>query len=74
VIASEEFVRKHGLEAKAVEILALEMATDLPTSFNDDCIKMVGFDMTKLAADKAFQKSGIRPQDVQVVELHDCFR
>ena len=22
---------------------------------------------------KAFQKAGITPQDVQVVELHDCF-
>ena len=75
VLASEDFVKKHNLQARAVEILALEMATDLPTSFQDqaDCMKIVGFDMSQLAARKAFQKAGIRPEDVQVVELHDCF-
>ena len=50
------------------------MATDLPSTFQEkDCTKIVGFDMTQLAARKAFQKAGITPQDVQVVELHDCF-
>lgn len=74
ILASEDFVRKNGLESKAVEIVALEMATDLPSSFtNPDCMKIVGFDMSQLAARKAFQKAGITPQDVQVVELHDCF-
>lgn len=75
IIASEEFVHKYKLESKAVEILALEMATDLKDTFTPgtDCIKIVGFDMTRLAATKAFKKAGIRPTDVQVVELHDCF-
>lgn len=76
VIASEEFVKKHKLEDRAVEIVALEMATDLPAAFNEnqsDCMKLVGFEMSQLAARKAFQKAGIKPQDVQVVELHDCF-
>jgi len=76
VIASEEFVKKHKLEDRAVEIVALEMATDLPDIFDEnrtDCIKIAGYDMSQLAARKAFQKAGIKPQDVQVVELHDCF-
>lgn len=43
VLASEGFVRKHGLEAKAVEIIAQEMVTDLSTTFEENsCIKMVG--------------------------------
>lgn len=29
--------------------------------------------MTKLAADKLFSKTSIKPEDVDVVELHDCF-
>lgn len=51
------------------------MATDLKSSFSKDadCIRMVGYDMSKLAAQKAFQKAAIKPTDVQVVELHDCF-
>ncbi|KAJ9584698.1 hypothetical protein L9F63_020959 [Diploptera punctata] len=33
----------------------------------------VGYDMTKTAADKLYQKTHHKPQDVDVVELHDCF-
>ena len=33
----------------------------------------VGYDMTKKAAEMVFDKSGYTPQDVDVVELHDCF-
>ncbi|KAL9950364.1 hypothetical protein ACROYT_G042852 [Oculina patagonica] len=74
VLASEEFVKKHGLESKAVEIVGMEMATDLKSTFHEDsAIKVVGYDMTKTAAQKLFQKAGMSPNDVQVVELHDCF-
>lgn len=42
VLASEEFVRRNGLEKKAVEIIAQEMITDLTTTFEENsCIKMV---------------------------------
>ncbi|XP_047582105.1 sterol carrier protein 2 isoform X2 [Lutra lutra] len=74
ILASEAFVRKHGLESKAVEILAQEMVTDLPSSFKENSIiKMVGFDMSKEAARKCYEKSGLRPSDIDVIELHDCF-
>jgi len=74
ILATEEFVRAHGLEQQAVEILGMEMATDLPSTFSDrSCMKIVGYDMTKKAADMLFQKTNYRPQDVDVVELHDCF-
>ena len=33
----------------------------------------VGYDMTKAAATALFSKSSYRPDDVDVVELHDCF-
>lgn len=29
--------------------------------------------MTKEAARKCYEKSGLRPTDVDVIELHDCF-
>ena len=29
--------------------------------------------MSKMAAQIAFKKAGITPDDIQVVELHDCF-
>lgn len=74
ILASEQFVKENKLEDRAVEIIGIEMATDLPSTFKDkSCIKAVGFDMTKMAADTLFKKSGLSPSDVQVVELHDCF-
>jgi len=74
IVASEEFVRTHGLEAQAVEILGMAMVTDMPSTFDEkSMIKMVGSDMTKKAAQSVYQQSGIGPEDVDVVELHDCF-
>ncbi|GJQ72002.1 Scpx [Trypoxylus dichotomus] len=74
VLASERFVRSHGLEAQAVEIVAMEMATDLQTTFTErSLMKIAGCDMTKTAAQRAYAKAGVGPDDVQVVELHDCF-
>ncbi len=74
VLASEDFVRKHKLEAKAVEILGMAMATDLPSTFDEkSMIKLVGFDLTKKAAAQGLQQSGFGPENVDVVELHDCF-
>jgi acetyl-CoA acetyltransferase len=36
-------------------------------------IKMVGYDMAASAAKQVYEKSGVGPEDVDVVELHDCF-
>ncbi|PNI71490.1 SCP2 isoform 16, partial [Pan troglodytes] len=60
ILASEAFLQKYGLQSKAVEILAQEMMTDLPSSFEEkSIIKMVGFDMSKEAARKCYEKSGL---------------
>jgi len=74
IIASEEFVKRSNLQDRAVEILGIEMTTDLPSAFEEkSCIKAVGFDMAQAAATNLFKKAGLTPNDVQVVELHDCF-
>jgi acetyl-CoA acetyltransferase len=73
ILASEDFVRAHGLQDKAVEIAGAAMTTDFASSFKDSCIKLVGQDMTRAAAEKVYQQSGLGPEDVDVVELHDCF-
>ncbi|XP_037683133.1 non-specific lipid-transfer protein isoform X2 [Choloepus didactylus] len=74
ILASEAFVQKYGLQSKAVEILAQEMVTDFPSSFEEkSVIKTIGFDMSKEAARRCYEKSGLRPSDIDVIELHDCF-
>jgi sterol carrier protein 2 len=74
ILASEDFVRKHGLEAQAVEIVAMEMASDVEKALaGTSSMSIVGYDMAKMAAQKLFAKTKYRPTDVDVVELHDCF-
>jgi acetyl-CoA acetyltransferase len=72
IVCSEEFARKLG-HSNPVYIAAQAMTTDLSSSFGDSMIKMVGFDMTALAARQVYEQSGLGPSDVDVVELHDCF-
>ena len=74
ILASEAFVRQHGLQAKAVEIAGMTMTTDTISSFDDQSdMKLVGYDMTRDAARKVYEQSGKGPEDIDVVELHDCF-
>jgi len=74
IVVSEDFVRRHGLQAKAVEILGMAMASDFKSTFDEkSSIKLVGSDMTKAAARKVYEQSGFGPENVDVVELHDCF-
>ncbi|WP_328387097.1 lipid-transfer protein [Streptomyces sp. NBC_00400] len=74
VVASERFVREHGLADRAVEIVAQAMTTDTEESFSSgSCIDAVGKPMTRAAARQVFAASGLGIEDVDVIELHDCF-
>jgi sterol carrier protein 2 len=72
ILCSDTFAKKHGLK-DSVYIAAQAMTTDYASSFADSMIAMVGYDMTKKAAQQVYEKSGVSPRDVNVVELHDCF-
>ena len=74
VLASEEFVHKHSLEDKAVEILGQSMVTDTPETFEQkSSIMLIGSEMTRRAAQDVYEETGLGPEDVDVIELHDCF-
>ncbi|WP_172649971.1 lipid-transfer protein [Rhodococcus opacus] len=74
VVVSEEFVDKRDLAGQAVEIVGQSMVTDLPSTFEDrSAISLVGADMTRTAAARVYEQAGIGPDDIDVIELHDCF-
>src|SRR3990172_8539086 len=73
ILASEEFVRRHSLEEKAVEIIGQAMATDTPETFERSSINLVGSEMTRRAAQSVYEETDLGPEDVDVIELHDCF-
>jgi sterol carrier protein 2 len=73
VLVSEDFAKKKGI-TKPVWIAAQAMTTDYGSTFEErSMIKMCGFDMAKEAAKKVYEKAGVGPKDVDVIELHDCF-
>ena len=73
LLVSEAFAKKHSLDA-SVRIRAQAMTTDTPPAFEArDMREVVGFSMTRDAARQVYDAAGIGPEDVGVVELHDCF-
>ena len=73
LVVSEDYARRHGLDA-TVTIAAQAMTTDTPSTFEaHDMMQLVGYDMAKAAARQVYEAAGIGPEDVDVVELHDCF-
>lgn len=71
VVVSEAFAKQHGIK-HGVEIVGQAMTTDTETSWLDP-IGLVGADMTRRAVAKVTEEAGIGIEDVDVVELHDCF-
>ncbi len=73
IICSAEFAAKHGLVAP-VRIKAQAMTTDTPAAFESrSMMQVVGYDMSKAAADQVYELAGVGPEEVGAVELHDCF-
>jgi len=71
VLMSEKKVKERGLMDQAVRIRASSIASSPwqqrdPTMFDINSV-------TRLAADKAYKMAGLSPEDLDLVELHDCF-
>lgn len=72
IVVSADFARRHALDG-AVPIRAQAMTTDTPATFAGDPRDIVGAGMARAAAAAVYEAAGIGPDDLDVVELHDCF-
>ncbi|HTJ93474.1 MAG TPA: lipid-transfer protein, partial [Pararobbsia sp.] len=73
ILVSEAFAKRHGLRTD-VSILAQSMTTDTLDTFESrDMMSLVGYGLSQTAAKQVYEASGIGPEDLDVVELHDCF-
>lgn len=73
ILCTPAFAQRNGV-ADQVRIVAQACTTDRPDSFaGDDLGATVGTGMTRRAADAVYAEAGIGPQDIDVMELHDCF-
>jgi len=70
VLASEKKARELGM-GRAVRIKASVLTSD---PFTDRDLVMPDVNTcTRLAAKKAYEMAGVGPEDINLVELHDCF-
>jgi acetyl-CoA acetyltransferase len=73
IVCSEKFARDNHLDASIV-ITGQALTTDTPSTFDEgSLIKAIGYDMAVSAAQQVYAQAGVGPEDVDVVELHDCF-
>jgi hypothetical protein len=74
VIVSQKFLdSKPHLRNQAILIAGQQLMTDTPALFSRSAMDLVGYDMTKRAAQAAMREAGVSPKDIKVCELHDCF-
>jgi acetyl-CoA acetyltransferase len=71
VLCSERKVKELGLGKRAVRVRASAMASD-PWQERDLVMPDVNT-CTRLAAKRAYEMAGCSPEDINLVELHDCF-
>jgi sterol carrier protein 2 len=74
VIVSQRFLdeRPH-LKSQAILIAGQCLMTDSPQLYSKSSMDLVGYDMTKRAAQVALKEAGVIAKDIKVAELHDCF-
>ena len=74
IVVSEDFLNaRPELREQAVLMAGQHMATDTPDLFDRSAINLVGFGMSRTAAQAAMAEAGVSPSEVRVCELHDCF-
>jgi len=74
VIVSQKFLdaRPH-LKSQAILMAGQSLMTDSPQLYSKSSMDLVGYDMTRRAAQAAYKEANVSPKEIKVCELHDCF-
>ena len=74
IVAGERFVDDHELWDRAVEIVGQAVSSDPASTFEaNSSIRAVGAEASRLAARRALEEAETSIDEVDVIELHDCF-
>jgi len=72
IVCNENFAKKHGIRTD-VRLAGEGWVSDLPSFFEGDPLDIAQRGIVRYAAKLAYEEAGVGPDDVDVVELHDCF-
>ena len=74
VIVSDKFLQNNpNIKQQAILMAGQALRTDGPSLYSKSAMDLVGFGMSKTAAEDALKEAGVSAKDVKVCELHDCF-
>ncbi|RMZ91345.1 hypothetical protein DV736_g1426, partial [Chaetothyriales sp. CBS 134916] len=74
VIVSQAFLdARPELMSQAILMAGQQLLTDTPELFSKSAMDLVGFQMTRQAAQLALEEAGVSSKDIKVAEVHDCF-
>jgi acetyl-CoA acetyltransferase len=72
VLVSGRYARQRGL-SRRVELSAVSLRSDDERSFSGDMMNVTGYHIARDAAREVYERAGIDPLDLDVVELNDNF-
>ncbi|MCK5425895.1 MAG: hypothetical protein KAI89_11000, partial [Emcibacter sp.] len=72
IVCSEDYAKKNGLQSDVV-VAGQGFSSDFQRFMDDDPLDVMFRGLSKVAADQAYEEAGVSPEDVDVIELHDCF-
>lgn len=72
IVCSEEFAKKHNIRHD-IRLIGQGVGSDKAEFFESDPLDLMFRALSKLSAQRAYEDAGVGPEDIDVIELHDCF-
>ncbi len=72
IVSNESFARRNGIRDD-IRLIGAGWCSDKKEYFENDPLDIMFRALSREAGRQAYEKAGIGPEDVDVVELHDCF-
>ena len=72
IVCTEAFARTHGVRSD-VSLIGKGWCSDKKQYFNGSVMDVMFQALSRDAATAAYEDAGVGPEDIDVIELHDCF-
>jgi len=72
LVCTESFAKRHGLDY-SVQVIGQGFRSDKQEYFEGNPLDIMFRALSRDAASQAYEEAGVGPEDIDVIELHDCF-